>query len=55
MAKWLAAAPIFDRRGKMQMDGELLLVFLASLALFTMLFGWLAHLKVSIVRARDQW
>jgi len=55
MVESLHPAPIFDRRGAMQMDGELLLVFLASLALFTLLFGWLAHLKVSIVQAREQW
>lgn len=55
MVESLHPAPIFDRRGTMQMDGELLVVFLASLALFTLLFGWLSHLKVSIVRARDRW
>lgn len=55
MVESLHPAPIFDRRGKMQMDGGLLLVFLASLALFTLLFGWLWQLKVSILRARDRW
>lgn len=41
--------PIINNQGKINMDGKMLLVFLSSLSLFTILFFWLMHLKKTIV------
>jgi heme exporter protein C len=50
----LHPAPIFDRRGKMQMDKELFTVFMSSLAAFSALFFWMMNLKVSLARHRER-
>jgi heme exporter protein C len=55
MVESLHPAPIIDRRGKMQMDREILAVFAGSLAAFSGLFVWIMNLKVSLVRLRERW
>lgn len=55
MVESLHPAPLLDRHGKMQMDKELLIVFLGSLACFTGLYAWLFDLKVTIARHREPW
>jgi heme exporter protein C len=55
MVDSLHPAPIVDRRGKSQMDKELLVVFVSAMVFFTILFGWLMSLKVAVVRARERW
>jgi len=54
MVETLHPAPIMDKRGKMHMDKELLLVFLGSLACFTALFFWILDLKVTVARLRER-
>jgi len=51
----LHPAPIFDKRGKMQMDKELGMVFTGSLAAFTALFFWMMRLKVELARLEERW
>jgi heme exporter protein C len=51
----LHPAPIVDKRGKMQMDKELLVIFLGSLAAFSALFFWMMDLKVTLARHRERW
>ena len=40
--------PIINSRGKINMDGTMLIIFLSSLAGFTLLFFWLYNLKTRI-------
>lgn len=54
MVDSLHPAPIMDNRGKMHMDNELLVVFLGSLACFSVLFFWILNLKVAVSRLREQ-
>jgi heme exporter protein C len=55
MVDSLHPAPIVDKRGKMQMDKELLVVFLGSLGAFTTLFFWIMNLRVTVARIRNRW
>lgn len=41
--------PIINNQGKINMNGKMLLVFLSSLSLFTILFFWMMHLKKTVV------
>ena len=50
----LHPAPIVDQRGKMQMDKELLVVFLGALACFTGLYFWILNLKVTLAELRER-
>lgn len=51
----LHPAPIVDQRGKMQMDKELLVVFMGSLVCFTGLYFWILDLKVALAELRERW
>ena len=51
----LHPAPIVDQRGKMQMDKELLVVFMGSLLCFTGLYFWILDLKVALAELRERW
>ena len=45
--------PIINKRGKIDMNGTMLIVFLCSLAGFTALYFWIWHLKVRAERLSD--
>lgn len=50
----LHPAPLFDREGRMRMDGELLVVFLGALAGFSALYFWMFHLRVAVARLENR-
>ncbi len=41
--------PIINNQGKINMNGKMLLVFLSSLSLFSIILFWMMHLKKTIV------